>query len=96
MKDLFTTMCLILLVSACAVGLFLFLEDHVLITTDQQSTPAPSLGDELIFTDGWTPVECQSDPHGNYDECRWVCVKDSVYRYCTPVVKLVVTEDGTR
>ncbi len=54
------------------------------------------LSDQLVFPQGWTPVGCQTDGQ-TYNGCYWVCVKDSVYRYCTPEIQKVdSTLDGTR
>lgn len=93
----------ILLVLGSVIGLLLWIEDNVLVTPNSQSTPAPSLGDQLIFPDGWRPIECEvTAPANNYHigPCLWVCVKDSVYRYCTPVIVSKVeadsAKDGTR
>ncbi len=57
-----------------------------------QSQPVSDLGDQLIFPEGWTPIDCESsNPRGTYRYgCEWVCVKDdqlALYRYCTPTVE---------
>lgn len=55
------------------------LEDRLQIT---------GLGMELVFPEGWSPVDCQSGLDSTYNGCQWVCVShDRIYRYCQPTVK---------
>lgn len=99
MKDFLVVICAAFLFMGAAVGLLQLAEDHF-VATAPQSTPAPSLGDELIFPDGWTLVLCETYlKTDGYRGCHYVCVKDSVYRYCTPEIKTVdadQSQDGIR
>lgn len=68
-------------------------------TQAQARTETGQHGDELIFPAGWTPVDCEAGNNSGstyYNDCRWVCVKDSVYRYCTPTIQPVTDDDPSR